>query len=206
MKNHYGNQTFKRSPYFPKNKFIHSNHPKNNLDFGAFEHRVTNEDSITFQRMSTFLIGVFSLAFLCLTQISSGQTNNYFGTAGTLSGSVWSTAVGGPYTSALVTTGGPILNFNNAGTATGATIATIVGMNFNAAITWTAGGTLGAAGINLPISVAAGITQSLGTQAISGSATAAFTKNGDRGRRGSYNSSLPQWTSHFGKTFISSLP
>ncbi|PWA04194.1 YDG domain-containing protein [Flavobacterium psychrotolerans] len=112
------------------------------------------------------------------TQVGFGQTNNYFGTAGTLTGSVWNTNPAGPYTSALVTTGGPVLNFNNAGSATGATIATCVGINFGAAITWGAGGTIGAAGINLPISVSSGINQNLAGQSFSTSGTSAITKNG----------------------------
>ena len=42
-----------------------------------------------------------------------GQTNNYFGTSGALSGIVWSTIPGGPYTSPLSTAGGAIINFGN---------------------------------------------------------------------------------------------
>ena len=127
---------------------------------------------------SFFITALLTIVFAIGTGESWGQTNNYFGTAGTITGSVWSTNSAGPYTSALVSTGGPILNFNNAGSATGGTIATCVGINFGAAITWSAGGTIGATGINLPISVATGISQNFGSQGFSTAATAAFTKNG----------------------------
>jgi hypothetical protein len=71
-----------------------------------------------------FLISVLAMMFISGGAL--GQTNNYFGTSGTITGNVWSTNVAGPYTSALVTTGGPILNFNNAGSATGGSITTTV--------------------------------------------------------------------------------
>ncbi len=109
-----------------------------------------------------------------------GQTNNYFGTTGTLSGNVWSTAVGGPYTSPLNTTGGAIINFGNTTTAiTGGTI-TVAGINAtaNATIT-TAGGTISnfSNGI-VPVDVSGGITLDLNGQAITTSATAGYIKNG----------------------------
>ncbi|MCE3280374.1 MAG: hypothetical protein K0S44_2565 [Bacteroidetes bacterium] len=119
-----------------------------------------------------------TLLLIFISASSFGQTNNYFGTSGTLTGNVWSTNPAGPYNNALTTTGGPILNFNNAGSATGASIASTVGINFGAAITWSAGGTIGAAGINLPINVSSGIEQDMSGQAFSAAATAAFTKNG----------------------------
>ena len=122
------------------------------------------------------------LPLLFITGKNFGQTNNYFGISGTLTNNVWNTSPAGPYTSALVTTGGPILNFNNAGSATGGTISTAVGINFGAAITWSPGGTIGAAGINLPISVVSGVEQDFGgSQSFSTSATAAITKNGTGG-------------------------
>ena len=133
---------------------------------------ITKFNARLFPFLMTILLSVTALQ-------SWGQTNNYFGTSGTLSGNVWSTNPAGPYTSALVTTGGPILNFNNAGSATSASIATTVGINFGASITWTAGGTIGAAGINLPINVSNGVHQDYGSsQAFSTSTTAAITKNG----------------------------
>ena len=124
---------------------------------------------------------IVAFAFMVgMPLIGIGQTNNYFGTSGTLSGNVWSTNSGGPYTSALVTTGGAILNFNNAGSATGAStpLSTAVGINFGAAITWSAGGTMGGAGVTTAISVASGVSQNMGSQALSTSATAAFSKSG----------------------------
>ncbi len=108
------------------------------------------------------------------------QTTNFFGTSGTISGSVWNTSSGGPFTNALVTTGGTIMTFNSSGSATGATVASIVGMNFNAAITWSAGGTIGAASTTININVASGILQDFGgSQSFSTSSTAAFIKSGN---------------------------
>ena len=122
---------------------------------------------------------LFTTCCLFIGLKGTGQTNNYFGTTGVLSNAVWSTNPAGPYTSALVITSGAILNFDNAGSATGATIATTAGINFSVPITWTAGGTIGAAGVNLPINVSAGIEQDFGSsQNFSTSATAAITKNG----------------------------
>lgn len=117
---------------------------------------------------------------LLLTVLSiQSQTNNYFGSSGILSGSVWSTNISGPYNSPLVVTGGAFLNFNNAATATGATVAGVSGINFNAPVTWTAGGTLGASGTNLQLFVAGGIEHDFGTgQSFSSAVTAAVTKNG----------------------------
>jgi autotransporter-associated beta strand protein len=132
----------------------------------------TNFNARLFPFLMTFVLTMMSLQ-------SRGQTNNYFGTSGTITGNVWSTNPAGPYTSALVTTGGPILNFNNAGSATSGNITSTVGINFGASITWAAGGTIGAAGINLPINVSNGVHQDFGgSQSFSASGTAAFTKNG----------------------------
>ena len=56
-----------------------------------------------------FLVLVLNL--LVINKLLS-QTQNYFGSSGALNGNSWSTNPAGPYTSALVTTGGPIVNFN----------------------------------------------------------------------------------------------
>ena len=108
-----------------------------------------------------------------------GQTNNYFGTSGTLTGSVWSINPGGPYTSALATTGGAIINFGNATTTiTGASIvAAGINATANATIT-TAGGTITTYtnGV-IVVDVSNGITLDFGTQSMTTSATAGFTKN-----------------------------
>jgi hypothetical protein len=40
------------------------------------------------------------------------QTQNYFGASGELSGSYWNTTDAAPFTQALVTLGGPVINFN----------------------------------------------------------------------------------------------
>ena len=90
--------------------------------------------------------------------IVSGQTNNYFGTSGTVTGSVWSTNIAGPYTSAANTTGGWVMNFNNAGALTWATLTTYPSVvNFNTAMTWSTGGSFGTAGLNTVINVASGV-------------------------------------------------
>ena len=123
---------------------------------------------------------LITAACLFIVLRGPGQTNNYFGTSGVINAAAWSTNPAGPYTSPLLTTGGPVLHFNNPGTATGATIPAMAGINFGAAITWTGGGTIGEAGINLPMQVLGGIEQDFGpTQSFSTSATAAFTKNGN---------------------------
>jgi len=132
--------------------------------------------AINFKKKCTLI----AAACLFIALEGLGQTNNYFGTSGVINGAVWSTNPAGPYTAALVTTGGAVLHFNNAGTATGATIPAVAGFSFGAAITWTGVGTIGGAGINLPIQVSSGIEQDFGTsQNFSTSATAAFTKNGN---------------------------
>lgn len=105
------------------------------------------------------------------------QTNNYFGTTGTISGSVWNIVPAGPYTNALVTTGGAIINFGNAATPTGATV-TVVGINATANTTWSAGGTLGTGGTVAPIDVAPGITLNLAGQSLSTAAGTGFSKSG----------------------------
>ena len=69
-------------------------------------------------------MNIIRLTVFCLllnTNIA-GQTNNYFGSSGSLSGNVWNTLPAGPYTSALNSTGGAIINFDNAATVTGATV------------------------------------------------------------------------------------
>ena len=118
---------------------------------------------------------LFCLAFSAA--ISSAQTNNYFGATGTLSGNVWNINPAGPYTNALVTAGGAIINFGNAATPTGATI-TVVGINATANTTWTAGGTLATGGTVAPIDVASGITMNMGGQNLSTAAGTGFRKNG----------------------------
>jgi len=108
------------------------------------------------------------------------QTNNYFGTTGTLNGNVWGTAVGGPYTSAINTTGGAIINFGNVTTSiTGASI-TVAGINATADATITTiGGTISnqSNGI-VPISVGSGATLDFASNSFTSSATAGYIKNG----------------------------
>ncbi|TAE80235.1 MAG: hypothetical protein EAY81_10635, partial [Bacteroidetes bacterium] len=121
-----------------------------------------------------------SFMLLGMVLDSNAQTTNFFGTSGTISGSVWNTSSGGPFTNALVTTGGTIMTFNSSGSATGATVSSIVGMNFNAPITWSAGGTIGAASTTITINVATSVLQDFGgSQAFSTSASAAFIKSGN---------------------------
>jgi len=119
-------------------------------------------------------------ALLAVSAKTTAQTNNYFGTTGTLSGNVWSTNPAGPYTSALNTTGGAIINFGNTTTAiTGATI-TVAGINAtaNATVTTAAGTISNLSNGVVPISVASGITMNFGSQAFTTSATAGYIKNG----------------------------
>ncbi len=114
---------------------------------------------------------------------ASAQTNNYFTGVGgsTLAGATWSTNVAGPYTSALDTTGGAIINFGNVNTTvTGASI-TVAGINATANTTIsTIGGTI--SNFNngvIPITVANGVTLDFSTQAFTTSATAGYTFNGN---------------------------
>lgn len=111
------------------------------------------------------------------------QTQNYFGTTGTLTDPVWSIAPAGPYTSVLASdAGGSVINFGNTTTAiTGASI-TVAGINAtaNATFTTTVDGTITnqANGI-IPIDVASGITLNFAGQAFTSSASAGYIKNGD---------------------------
>jgi autotransporter-associated beta strand protein len=127
---------------------------------------------------------VFALAFVSVVGFASpcqAQTQNYFGTSGTLNGSVWSTNPAGPYTSALVTTGGAIINFGNATTAiTGASIV-VAGINAtaNATITSPAGTLSNFNNGVIPINVAAGVTLTFGSQSFTTSASAGYIFNGN---------------------------
>ena len=108
-----------------------------------------------------------------------GQTNNYFGTTGVLNTAVWSTLPAGPYTSALVTTGGAIINFGNPATLMGASI-TVKGINATSNVTVaSAAGTISnfSDGI-IPIDVSTGITLDFASQNFSGSVTGGYIKNG----------------------------
>jgi autotransporter-associated beta strand protein len=128
--------------------------------------------------MKSKLIPLFTAA--ALSGGVHAQTQNYFGTSGTLNGSVWSTNPAGPYTSALNTTGGAVINFNNAATFNGASI-TVAGINATAdAAIGTTGGTISnlSNGV-IPISVATGATLNFGSQAFTNSTTAGYIKNGD---------------------------
>jgi len=119
----------------------------------------------------------FTLILFCFAT-SWGQTQNYFGNTGTLTGTVWSTNIGGPYTSALNTTGGAIINFGNAAPSiTGATI-TVRGINATANATISPiGGTISAFGSNVPVDVSSGIALDFGEQSIATGAVS-WTKNG----------------------------
>lgn len=130
----------------------------------------------TRQMKNLFLMSLMML----MVGVSWGQTNNYFGTSGTISGSVWSTNSGGPYTSTLNTGGGAILNFNNTGSATGANISSTANTwNFGAPITWSAGGTVGSANTVITFNVSSGVLQDFGgSQSFSTSASAGFIKTG----------------------------
>ncbi|NHM07659.1 T9SS sorting signal type C domain-containing protein [Flavobacterium sp. CYK-4] len=122
------------------------------------------------------------IMLICLVsnQQVLGQTNNYFGTSGTLSGSVWSTNPAGPYTSALVTTGGAIINFENATTSITGGAITVAGINATANATITSiGGTISNfSNGNVPVNVSSGVTLDFAGNAMTTSATASYTKNG----------------------------
>ncbi|MBK7809376.1 MAG: hypothetical protein IPJ51_24280 [Saprospiraceae bacterium] len=172
-------------------------HPQNNLS-GPSDHKTkSNQSSFLYnlqpKRMKNFKLtssfrswkmvtmSILSCLFTMVAiQSSVAQTNNYFGTSGTLSGSVWSTNPAGPYTSALNTTGGAIINFQNVASFTGASI-TVAGINASAnASIGSNGGTISnhADGI-VAIDVAPGVTLDFGTQAWTTSTTAGYIKNGD---------------------------
>ena len=120
---------------------------------------------------------VFSIGLLMLYFVSEGQTNNYFGNSGTLNGNVWSTIPGGPYTAALNTSGGAIINFINPATVTGATI-TVAGINANATVSaWTAGGTMSTGGTVIPVMVGAAAVLNI-NEAISTAAGTGLNKTG----------------------------
>lgn len=109
----------------------------------------------------------------------NAQTTNYFGVSGNLNSSVWSTSPTGPYTSALNTTGGAIIEFDNVATFNGATI-TVAGINANANATIGSNtGTISNQGnIVIPINVGSGATLDFGSQTFTGSNTAGYIKNG----------------------------
>jgi len=122
-------------------------------------------------------IGLLATTIVVITMDLYGQTNNYFGSSGTLNGSFWSTIPAGPYTSPLITTGGAIIHFNNPATITGATID-ITGINATADVIWSNGGTLGTGGTVANINVASGVTLNMISQAISTAAGTGFIKTG----------------------------
>ena len=125
-------------------------------------------------KMNLIRLTVFCL--LLNTNIS-GQTNNYFGSSGSLSGNVWSTLPAGPYTSALNSTGGAIINFDNAATVTGATII-VKRINATANVTsWIDGGTLATGGVVAPIMVGPGAILNM-FQTTSLAAGTGFNKTG----------------------------
>lgn len=120
-----------------------------------------------------------AVVLVLISRSTNAQTQNYFGTSGTLSDSVWSTNPGGPYTSPFDTTGGGIANFDNAASFTGASI-TVAGINANANATATAiGGTIANFGNGvISINVNSSVTLDFSTQAFTGSGTAGYIKNG----------------------------
>jgi len=122
-------------------------------------------------------IGLLATTLVVIAMDLCGQTNNYFGSSGTLNGSFWSTIPAGPYTSPLITTGGAIIHFNNPAIITGATID-IAGINATADVIWSNGGTLGTGGTVANINVASGVTLNMISQAISTAAGTGFIKTG----------------------------
>lgn len=121
------------------------------------------------------------VAALGATTTTQAQTNNYFGTNGTLNGSVWSTNPAGPYNAALDTTGGALINFDNpTGTpVTGASIA-VAGINAtaNTTLTGTSGTITNLSNAVIPINVASGVTLDFSTQPFTTSGTAGYNFTG----------------------------
>ena len=129
---------------------------------------------------SRFFLLAVSMALLSLAPAVYAQTNNYFGTNGTLNGSVWSTNPAGPYTSALDATGGAIINFGNAATFNGNTII-VAGINAtaNATIGTNTGTISNFSNGVITIDVGTGATLDFGAQSFTTSATAGYIKNGN---------------------------
>jgi fibronectin-binding autotransporter adhesin len=100
-------------------------------------------------------------------------------TANSWTGSFWSTAPGGPYTSAWVS-GSQAVFEDNGGTLLTTTFATtnVGGLQVNENVTLTTGGTFGTGGTVIGVDVAAGKTLTFGSQGISTSAGTGFIKNG----------------------------
>ena len=119
-------------------------------------------------------------AFLLFGGHALGQTQNYFGIGGALSGSVWSTNPAGPYTSALNTAGGAVINFGNAANFTGGDI-TVAGINATASASLTSSsGIISNQGNGvITINVATGATLDFGSQSFTSSGTAGYIKTGD---------------------------
>jgi len=133
-----------------------------------------------FKQMNREILRIaFLVGMMGLVSVGWGQTNNYFGASGALSGSVWSTNPAGPYTSAFNTTGGGIANFQNAATPMGATII-LAGINATPDVTLiSTGGTISNQGNGIiPVDVGSGATLDFGNQAFTSSTNAGYTKNG----------------------------
>jgi fibronectin-binding autotransporter adhesin len=128
-------------------------------------------------------IAAFLMGGSMFTATVHAQTNNYYGTTGALSGNVWNTNPAGPYTSALNSTGGAIINFGNAATlAAGANTIVVAGINATAnfSITGSPTGTISNFSNSvIPITVANGVTLDFGSQAFTTSATAGYTFDGN---------------------------
>jgi autotransporter-associated beta strand protein len=110
------------------------------------------------------------------------QTQNYFGTSGSLGGSFWSTSPGGPFNQLFDGTNGGVMNFNNVATsATGGTVSNVFAINATANVTLTTtSGTISnfSNGI-VAIDVSSGVTLDFNGQAFATFTTAGFIKNGD---------------------------
>ena len=126
---------------------------------------------------------VFILNLLVINKLLS-QTQNYFGSSGTLNGNSWSTTPSGPYNSLLVTTGGPIVNFNTVITTNPVLSADVLwaGINVTQNLTFSRSG-----GIirnynnsgNMIIDVSSGKTFDCSAMTFSGVSLVGQTKNGD---------------------------
>jgi len=126
---------------------------------------------------------LFILNLFVINKLLS-QTQNYFGSSGALNGNSWSTSATGPYTSAIVTNGGPIANFNTVITTNPILSADVLwaGINVTQNLTFSRTGGIirnyNNAG-NMIIDVSSGKTFDCSAMTFSGIAAAAQTKNGE---------------------------
>jgi autotransporter-associated beta strand protein len=117
--------------------------------------------------------------FFCFALSAQAQLYWKTSAANSWTGSFWSTAPGGPYTSAWVS-GSNVVFEDNVGTTLTVTYAstTVGNMTVNENTTFTTGGTFGTGGNVVTMDVLTGKTLTFGSQGISTGAGTGFIKNG----------------------------